>query len=410
MVKKNLLSLFGIEFRTEGLHKIFAYRYRESLFNPNNLAVNLLALNKSSNYYFSQYLSFKAEFLTGLWQIDLLGTSVYRGHWNHDLRAQQFYFQRDLFRNWVLMAGRAILRWGTGYGFNPTDVVAPEKELSDLDNKEKRAVGNDILKLEYFGESYSIALCYLTHLQFDSRFKAEGLKFAFRFYKNLWDIDLSFIFLLNKDESPIGGINFSYVVGNRLEIHGETSVQRGSYRLYHKVLRDKNQLFQDYPLANFKRNYRKLYQQYMLGLQYTFAPNILWIVEFYHQDQGYSQEEWRKIVDYIKFLNIQLNTPGNQMSEYNLLWSLNVFSPKGAMKDYLMNYLNVPISDNIDLKSTWLLNLSDFSFVIIPELNLTIENTFTFYTKSTIFYGNKETEFDELFYSILIEGGIRFRI
>ena len=65
------------------------------------------------------------------------------------------------------MIGRSILRWGIGYAFTPTDVVAAQKELSDPDNVQKRVPGNDLLKLEYFGENYSAAIVYLTNIKIE---------------------------------------------------------------------------------------------------------------------------------------------------------------------------------------------------------------------------------------------------
>jgi len=408
MILITSLSL-SAQVQVRGLYKTSQNTYRKSHFNPGNLVVDRLSFNEGANYYFSQFIRLEKQLFSCVWDIDLLGKSVFDGNWKNDLDAKQFSFQKDL-SNWMLMAGRVILRWGTGYAFNPTDVVAPEKELSDPDNTENRAMGNDMVKLEYFGETYSLAFCYLTKLRIKSGIKTAGSKMALRFYKNIFDIDLSLISLVNKDESPVFGLNFAYVIGERLEIHGETSAQRGSYRNYHRVLRDGIQIFQENPLIESRKNDDRLYTQLLLGFQYTFMRNILWVAEYYRQDHGYSGEEWKKIIDYIKFLKSQLNSPLNELIEGNLLWSLSVFSPKGAMRDYMMNYVSIPFSRKVEVNTICMTNLIDRSFVVIPAFNYTFKNHFTLYAKSFIFNGKSETEFGEMFNSFSIEGGLRFRL
>jgi hypothetical protein len=48
--------------------------------------------------------------------------------------------------------------------------------------------------------------------------------------------------------------------------------------------------------------------------------------------------------------------------------------------------------------------------VIIPQIDFTLKNSFTFYARSFIFQEKKDTEFGELFQSYSIEGGIRFSL
>jgi len=403
------INLLGVDLRTFGFYRSYYQRYRSTLFNPGNRSVQFLGYRTGPDFSFSQYFDFQMDFLSLQWQIDVMGELERSDQWKDDVKMKQLFFQRGLFENWVLVAGRAIQRWGTGYAFNPTDVVAPDKELNDPDNSEKRAEGNDMIKLEYFGETYSIAMCYLTKVDFDPKIEVEGSKLAFRFYKNLWDIDLSFISLFSRAESPIWGLNSSFVIGDRLEIHGEVSAQKGSYRAYHRTINEANTLYLKEPFETSRRNDPHIYLQFLLGFQYTLPRNIMWVAEYFHQDQGYSKREWDRVMEHVHFLNNQLETPFHEAAEGNLLWSLNVFSTKGAMQDYLMNYLDGPVHRNVGLRSTWMMNLNDFSAVLIPEINVTIGDHFTFYGRGFFFYGREGTEFGELFQSYTIEAGLRFR-
>ena len=406
-----VLSLPGMTWKTYGFYRTIWSEYRSSLFNPNNRSVERLGMTCGPHFLFSQFLSLQAEGMSLSWQFDFRGEAAHKNRdgWQSDLTINQFYIQKDFLDNWIFIAGRSIQKWGTGFAFNPTDVVAPEKELSDPDNLERRAVGNDMFQIEYFGASFSLAMCFLTRLETGSAIKTKDPRLAFRIYKNIWDIDMSLIALSTGRETPLWGFNFSGVIGDCLEIHGEVSAQKGSYRKYHPAATGMFVLYTADPLKEFKRNDQKIYCQYLAGFQYTFPGNVLWVAEYYHRDKGYSRKEWRRIIAYAKFLNTQKEAEPKLLAEGNLLWLLNVYSPKGAMKDYLMNHINIPLSAKWHLQSTCLLNLADLSLVCIPEIVFQTGKHFTLYARSFIFQGRKETEFGEFKQSYSLETGLRFQ-
>lgn len=403
------LNLFGLNWRTSGLYRSQWREYRSSLFNHQNLAVEQLDLSQT-NHYFSQYFSTHTRLFSFDWQLDVLGTVTYEGDWDSNLRIKQFYLQRGFFQNLDILVGRALLRWGTGYAFNPTDIIAPPKELSDPDNTEKRSSGNDLIKLEYFGESYSLALCYLNQLDFNKKMTSDNSKWAVRFYKNFAGIDLSLVSLAQPHQTPVWGGNLAYVIGERLEIHGEITTQKGSFQPYHRALVDVIQFYRSEPFQPLKQNSTQSFNQYLIGFQYTLPGNISWILEYYHRDQGYSSAEWQRMIEHTQFLVDNLQTPYQELAQGNLLWNLNVFSPKGAQRDYLMNYLNLPLLNSVELKTTTLLNLSDFSLVEIGEIDFTVKKYFTLYGRSIIFTGDNESEFGAFFQSFSIEGGLKFNL
>jgi hypothetical protein len=406
------LLLPALEGQTQGFYKSHYDIYRTSLFNPDKQITELLQKTPGPHFSFSQYVSLQAKILSFQWQLDFQGQAVSEntGGWKTDLKINQFFLQKDVFGNFVFIVGRSIQRWGTGYAFNPSDVVAPEKELSDPDNSEKQAVGHDLAMLEYFGASSSVAVCFLTKLESAFPLKMNGSKLAFRFYKNLWSIDLSAVALFNKEETPIWGGNFSRTIGKRLEIHGEFSFQKNSYLPYHLSLKEKDRLFEGHPFSCFKRNDHKMYHQYLLGFQYTLPGNILWVAEVYHRGQGYSKPEWKQLIDYVQFLNGQGELLYSPLVMENMLWSLNVFGAKGAMRDYLVNHVQSPDSHPFRWTASCLINLADASFVLIPEFRVVLHHDFTFYGRCFMFQGRKETEFGEFFQGFSLEGGIRFRL
>jgi hypothetical protein len=402
----------ALEWETMGIARGFLHRYRASPFNPDNTCVRQLGLEDGFQVALSQFFSVHFQIFSVQAQADWTGRADYspENGWRTGLTVNQFTLQKDFFQNLVVVVGRSIERWGTGYAFNPTDVAAPEKELSDPDNSEKRAKGKDMVKLEYFGETFSVALCYILPGDIGRPMDLRDSRLALRVYKNYDRVDLSFVSRFQRGETPVWGFNVAAVFGQRLEIHGEASIQKGTTTSYHPAILGEKNLYQQDPLRPLKQDDGKFYLQALLGFQVTLPGNTLWVSEYYHRGQGYSTKEWSRILDYVSFLNTSKEDAPEDLVAGNLLWSLQVFSPKGALQDYWMNHVQVPISRRWQLTATHFMNLADFSFVLIPEINTSPGTAFTFYVRSTIFQGRGRSEFGAFFQSFSLEAGMRVRL
>lgn len=385
-------------------------RYRDTIFNPGNRSIEALGLTEMVQGRFSQYAEFRYDFLGVEWLAAGRVLSQFDGRvWHDDWKIQELYFQHDLNDRWHLMAGRSILRWGTGYAFNPTDVVAPSKSLSDPENNERLASGYDLVKLEYFTQDASLAFVFLGRLDFRTEFRLQDHQFAFRYYQRVGHLDVSAIFHARVEAPCIWGLNGAYVLGDRLEFHTEVSMQRGRTGEYHRALFERDTLYADRPFTA-SGNDENLNFQFLLGFQYTFPGQILWVSEFFHRDQGLSTEEWERMIDHVRYLHGFWGSPLETAAEGNLLWTLELFSENGTMRNYWMNHLQIPITNRIDFRGALLFNISDRSAVLIPEISFQPENGFTFYVRSFNFLGDPETEFGSLFQSLFIEGGCRIRL
>ena len=413
----------GTDARLFVLAKTWIVSFRDSTFNPGGLTVPALGWRRGPLSELDATAEFETDALSLHWRLDLQGSLGQRddGSWRRELKAGQFYLQKDLSSSWLLAAGRSIQRWGTGYVFNPTDVAAPDRELGDPENDERRAVGLDLVKLEHYTAKSSLALCVLSRLDTRGAWRLESPRLALRYYINAWDSDLSFIALISRNETPVLGLNASRVFGERLEVHGEAAFQMNSYGLYHAAALAAPAAG---PLLDdFKRDDGKLYLQGLLGFQYTFPGDVLWVAEFYHRGQGYSAAEWGRVVDYVRGSNgggtgseEATGAAGDALGR--ALSGLAVYSPKGALRDYLVNYLeNLGAgagagtgAAGLAWRIGWLLNLADRSGVVFPELRLVLRSGFTFYLRSYIFLGGEASEFGAFPRSRTLEGGLRFRL
>jgi len=398
-------AAFGLETRFPGFFRVAFPSYRESVFNPGNEAVRTLGLTGGAHWAFSQFagLTFKALSLEWRVEASLQAAKSPGGRWGTDLTFHQVFVQKDFGGGFSVLAGRSIQRWGTGYAFNPTDFAAPAKELNDPENREQRQVGRDLVKIEYFGDSYSIAVCGLAPAAEGSG----GWRPALRVYANIGHVDLTGVVLARLGKSWLWGGSFAVTIGSGLELHGEVALQKGSDEAYHPAAWGARALYEADPVGPWKSGDGTTYVQGLLGFHYTFPGNVFWVSEYYHRGQGYSASQWDGVLGYLDELDGRLGLAPAEILLANRMWCLKVFSANGAMRNYWMNHVRAPAAKKGAWSVTHLLNLADGGSVIIPEASWTIGGRFTFYGKSYIFLGDGRSEFGSFFQSSALEAGLR---
>jgi hypothetical protein len=395
----------GLETRFLGFHRVAFPSYRVSVFNPGNEAVRTLGLTAGPHWTFSQFagLSFKALSLEWRVEASLQAAKSPGGRWETDLTFHQVFVQKDFGGGFSVLAGRSIQRWGTGYAFNPTDFAAPAKEINDPENRELRQVGRDMIKIEYFGDSYSVAVCALAPAAGGSG----AWRPALRVYANIGHVDLTGVALGRPGKSWLWGGSFAVTIGSGLELHGEIAIQKGSDESYHPAAWGDWAIHEADPAGPLKSGDGTTYIQGLLGFQYTFPGNVFWVSEYYHRGQGYSASEWDGVLGYLDDLSGRQGLVPSELLLANRMWCLRVFSPNGAMRDYWMNHLRAPVTKRGAWSVTHLLNLADGGSVLIPEASWTIGGRFTFYGKSYIFLGDGRSEYGSFFQSSALEAGLR---
>ncbi|MBN1271951.1 MAG: hypothetical protein JXB26_06730 [Candidatus Aminicenantes bacterium] len=394
-----------------GFWKTYGKSFRNSPFNPAGHTVALLGYTPGPDMSLSSYMSLEGGKGNFWGCLDVKAGLDFNSGESADvhLKLHQLYLQKDIGKHWVIVAGRIIQRWGTGFAYNPTDVAAPEKNLGDPDNSEKNAVGLDMIKLEYFGESSSAALCLLMDIKTDPALKIKNPGCAFRIYKNFFGIDISGVALFKHRQKPVWGMNFAAVFGERLELHGEMSVRKGIRPAF--LLEDGFLSMPSAEGAFSPPGSRKtgFLLAGLLGFQITLPGNVLWVGEIYHRSEGYTRKEWREIVTRLDSASKQNEYPQVFSGGDIFLKGLEVFDAKGAMRNYVLNHFRIPLRRVGDIRLTWFINCSDKSFLLMPEIYLDAGNFFTFYARSIIFQGKEDSEFGGFFQDFYWEMGVRFR-
>jgi hypothetical protein len=144
-----------------------------------------------------------------------------------------------------ITAGRMIEKWGTGYAWNPTAFVSPQKNPTDPSDRRNAYRGVDAIKADVFIRGTNVSLYAMQHATF-----------AARVYRLIADTDVSLHYFHDRNGTR-QGVSVARVFGESLEVHGEVARRHA-----------------------------------LAGAQYTFPRNVNVVAEVYHGGDGLTKREW----------------------------------------------------------------------------------------------------------------------
>jgi hypothetical protein len=304
-----------------------------------------------------------------------------------------------------LVVGKKILKWGTGYAFNPTGVVEPQRSPSDPSDRLNQNDGRNLVSLTAFFGKTSLTAVYLN----DARYANSSLgwgknELALRAYSFMAGLDISLVGHYREGDRLELGANSSYVIGDNLELHGEILGKRGSSALFHPVITSDNpgQIFDSYPYVPLYSDSREIFLKTLVGGQYTLDNGLNLALEYYHNSEGLSVQEWKRWMNFVKFQDaaqsgaVPVSPDLIVPSRMNLLWSLLTLSTRGTMRDYLFAR-GAYADDTWGCEVIFFMNANDQSIVAIPTLTWKASVSFSFYLRYTAYAGRDGSEFGSLF-------------
>ena len=363
---------------TQGWARLSQTQFRETVFNPDFLATDMLAMPDRSAAW-AQRLG-----LSGQWK-SLSVRGAWRGEarldtaWHWQGRLQEAELSMD-HGGWVVTAGRSLLRWGTGYAFNPTDFMAPAKSVADPENRDGAAVGRDLVKAERFGETLSLALGAVlpSRGRFEERWSRP--QWVGRLYGAMGGIDLSLLVRTDKRGHSQWGMNLSTVLGDRLELHGEV---RWAAEASERAA--------------------------LAGFQITLPGDLLCIGEVWHDGAGLDESAWNKAIQSAREAGDLWRACPTIQTEGLVLSQLAVWRREGwLMRRYGFVHLSGTGPWALSIRLSMLTNLHDLSRVVMPEVQRDWGKHLSLYVRGAIFGGAADSEYGALFYGHSLEGGLRF--
>lgn len=239
------------------------------------------------------------------------------------------YLQANL-RPWLdLTAGRVIEKWGTGYAWNPTGFVSPQKNPTDPTDRRAAYRGVDMLRADAFVRGTNLSLYAL-----------RDRAVAARVYRLVGGTDVSLHFRRDRDGTQ-QGVSLARVFGDALELHGEATRRH-----------------------------------LLLGGQYTFPANVNVVAELYRSGDGLTESQWRAFRD-----SVDASLPDANRR----------YAPLRMARNYAFTRVDWQFAKN-DLELLAIANVRDRSSIVRATYSRKLRPNVSAYVIETEFLGGAGSE------------------
>lgn len=294
-----------------------------------------------------------------------------------------------------ILLGKKRIIWGSGFAFNPTDLINPPKDPTDPNFQR---AGQWVARIELPFEKFTISTLFAPQvlyqqnglpfaiMKYPDYQLADGTKpaddsyhylFAARLYLLLFNTDINlFYFFSNKyadsfENASRFGISLSRYFFTDYELHIESLFQMGSGKNYpsHACISEgicnPQTVFSPSKLSD-----GNIYPRILVGGRTQFRDESTLSVEYYYQADGYSSLEFE---DYLRLLSraqmAGLTTLGQTTGSANgAIPQRFTFDP--LRRHYLIISYNKPkIRDDFAIGATLIAGLADLSGTFSPTFS-----------------------------------------
>lgn len=303
-----------------------------------------------------------------------------------------------------LEAGKKVLKWGKGYGWNPVGFVERAKDPADPDLSRE---GFWMLTADYVrsfrGSLQTVGIMPVvlpvTRWMNEDFGEREHVNFGGKLYLLYDDTDIDFMLLASGTRPARFGADFSRNLRGNLEIHGEIAFTNGAER---QVLDENGNavILRDDALS------------VLLGLRYLSGRETTYIVEYHRNGSGFEPSEMRDFLEFAQGAAADFAASGDETS----LRTARALSQAGygrqtPAQDYL--YVRASQKEPFDIlyftpSVTAIANLGDRSLFVMPELLYTGFTNFEVRLRGVLNAGGRATEFGEKLAGARAELRVRF--
>ncbi len=301
-------------------------------------------------------------------------------------------------------AGKKTLKWGKGYAWNPVAFVDRPKNPDEPDlNLEGFVVASADYIKSFNGPLKTLSITPVLipvseHVN-DDFGTASHLNTAGRVYLLLYDTDIDFLFLTGASKTSRMGMDFSRNITTNLEVHGEVARINDFTRSFITVDGTTHQTVYDAT-------------SWLLGLRYLTEKDTTYIVEYYRNGTGFTEQETRDYYTFVHNAYDSYVSTGNDalLQKATAVTDKNYGRPNTGQQ-YL--YLRVSQKDPFDIlywtpALTAIVNAEDRSYQLSPEIAYTGITNLELRLKGTILAGDPLSEFGEKPYDYRIEMRARY--
>lgn len=290
----------------------------------------------------------------------------------------------------TLDVGKIAMKWGKGYAWNPVGFVERPKDANDVELAREgfTMVAADFIR-NFDGDLKTIAFTPVllpVSSQINSDFgKPDHLNAAAKLYLLYRDTDIDFTWLGRGSRSPRFGVDFSRNLSSALEIHGEWARINDF---------EQRSIAPGGAVTTERRNATS----YLLGLRFLAERDTTYILEYYKNGTGYTENQTQDFYRLIDNGLAQFLATGTDP----LFAKARQISPSYARANpgerYL--YLRASQKEPFDIvyftpSITLIGNLDDRSYSLTPELLYTGITNLDLRLRASWLSGKAGSEFGE---------------
>ena len=307
--------------------------------------------------------------------------------------------------NLSLDVGKKTSKWGKGYAWNPVGFIDRPKDPNNPEDAMEGYIvtGLDLVK-SYDGPLQTMALTTVllpVWQGVNEEFGAENnLNVAAKLYLLYRDTDIDLVWYTGNSRSTRYGVDFSRNLAANFEIHGELA----------HVPEQRRMVLDESSGSSVPRQGSDT--SYLLGLRYLTEDDITTIVEFYHNDDGYTEEEQEsffRLIDsgYAAYL---ADGDSGPLARATGIGQGGYLAPQ-AGRDYLYTRMTWKEPGNILYFTpglTAIVNTHDHSFSLSPEAVYTGFTNWELRLRFFRLHGSNYSEYGERLSSSRVEFRLRY--
>lgn len=306
--------------------------------------------------------------------------------------------------NLVVDLGKKVFKWGKGYAWNPVAFIDRPKDPNDPEEALEGYIGAGFDAIRSLSDSplQTVALTAVAlpvwqgvNEDFGTR---DNVNLAAKLYFLLYDTDIDLLCYTGNSRSTRYGLDFSRNLTTSLELHGEIAhTPRQSMQLL-----DENSLMTTAVVRD---------TSWLVGLRHLTESELTTIVEFYHNDDGYSEAEQSRFFALVESGVAQYESTGATTLLGRAANASQLYSRPQASRDYL--YARLSQKDPFDILYfspglTAIMNLDDQSWSMAPEMVYTGFTNWEARLRVTALGGGANSEYDEKMNSNKLELRLRY--
>jgi len=304
----------------------------------------------------------------------------------------------------AISLGKKPYKWGKGYAWNPAGFINRRKDPNNPDESLEGYItaAADFIK-SFSGDLQTVALTTVLLPVYDDVNDDFGLQdkvnLAAKLYFLVMDTDIDLLLLVGDSRADKYGVDFSKNLFTNFEIHGELA-----WILDEQKVRIK----EDGSFLSSKDDALS----WLLGIRYLTENDITTIIEYYHNDAGYTEEEMENFFRFAMDAGeIFQQTASRILLDRAIDASLKGYGRPQPGRDYL--YIRFTQKEPFDILYftpvfTAIVNLADKSFTLTPELIYTAITNLEMRLRFSYLKGDSHTEFGEKQNSSKVEFRLRY--